>query len=360
MAAPKASGGWERKIWGVWDELVTSTSSAPSWNLISKNCPIQSGELLLLPWRFHWLFHPHVLLCSILCFLPTGINRTYHYCFRNDAVAQTLQPFFPAGPPKWNRVREKKVAPAQPTTLTFHSLFTANKWDFLVYKWAPKPRSPKAQNTPHALGKPAQHAAPCHLQPRTASRTQNWCLRSPTWLYLHHGPSRGSPQKVLMQTMWDKRTPVPADTSSPWHKLIQQSALICMAVATAEFWGTATQLWGCAPFTPSAKLQLPRSHTLSLRRWRCLGIISLHQRFSTCHLQTTLVSSTKGNCKKTAFSYRQHPAPLETFRDSNPAWKSTAWWSKILKSPSQWSQHCEEDSIYWRIKDGGYSSNLTH
>lgn len=116
--------------------------------------------------------------------------------------------------------------------------------------------------------------------------------------------------KALVQTVWDKGTPVPADTSSPWHELIQHSALLRTAVATAELQETATQLWGCAPFTPSAKLEVPRSHTLSWGRWRCPGIISLHQCFSTCHLQTTPMSSTKDNWRKPACSYRQPLAPL--------------------------------------------------
>lgn len=137
------------------------------------------------------------------------------------------------------------------------------------------------------------HAISSHVL--QGHRTGTFCL--PHGCTCTTGPQEGHLTKPLCKQC-GTREPLCQQTHLLHDKLIQQSALICMAVATAELWGTATQLWGCAPFTPSAKLQLPRSHTLSLRRWRWPGIISLHQRFSTCHLQTTLVNSTKGNCKK--------------------------------------------------------------
>lgn len=73
---------------------------------------------------------------------------------------------------------------------------------FTCLKVSPQaPNPPEAQNTPCPLGKPAQHAEPCRLQPR-ALRTRNWCLLPPTQLYLHHGPS------TLTKFTWGAEKPL--------------------------------------------------------------------------------------------------------------------------------------------------------
>lgn len=130
------------------------------------------------------------------------------------------------------------------------------------------PQAQKPRGSEHLMPWESQlnmlhHAISSHVL--QGHRTGTFCL--PHGCTCTTGPQEGHLTKPLCKQC-GTREPLCQQTHLLHDKLIQQSALICMAVATAELWGTATQLWGCAPFTPSAKLQLPRSHTLSLRRWR--------------------------------------------------------------------------------------------